>query len=104
MNVIYNNLVLGSVKINHLFNYSSEKPGILTTAVTIHEKFPKEQDFKVKSKLYDGKVRFEHIFNKFPVEIPKPVLDPRKQLELFKKWRPLVPERFHDLMCPEPST
>ena len=30
-------------------------------------------------------------------------LKPIKQVELYKKWRPLLPEEFRDTMCPRPS-
>ena len=26
-----------------------------------------------------------------------------KQVELYRKWRPLVPEEFRDEICPKPS-
>ena len=30
-------------------------------------------------------------------------LKPIKQVELYKKWRPLVPEEYADEICPKPS-
>ena len=30
-------------------------------------------------------------------------LKPIKQVELYSKWRPLLPEEFRDIMCPRPS-
>ena len=37
------------------------------------------------------------------VEVIKaPGLKPIKQVELYQKWRPLVPEEFADKICPKP--
>ena len=32
-----------------------------------------------------------------------PGMNPRKEVELFTKWRPLVPMEFQDITCPRPS-
>ena len=35
--------------------------------------------------------------------IPAPGLRPIKQVEMHKKWRPLLPEWAKDITCPKPS-
>jgi len=34
--------------------------------------------------------------------ITQPELKPIKQVELYTKWRPVVPEEFRDHICPKP--
>merc|ERR1712032_1695723 len=32
-----------------------------------------------------------------------PGMNPRKEVELFTKWRPLLPKKYQDVTCPQPS-
>eukprot|EP00957_Ditylum_brightwellii_P122563 9346462-Ditylum_brightwellii.AAC.1 len=36
-------------------------------------------------------------------EIPKPGLLDTKKVELYTKWRPLLPLQFRDITCPHPG-
>ena len=36
-------------------------------------------------------------------QLNAPPLRPIKQVELYSKWRPLIPERYQDETCPKPS-
>ena len=39
----------------------------------------------------------------FPDNESQPGLSEIKQVELYSKWRPLLPEQYQDEMCPKPS-
>ena len=37
-----------------------------------------------------------------PEQVNPPGLNKLKQVDLYKKWRPLLPPQFRDITCPKP--
>jgi hypothetical protein len=86
-----------------VFTSTSENPTEMTLATsTLPNAETQTLDLKkrrVTDQETDREQRFDH-----PVPVlPKPGIRPIKQVELYTKYRPLVPEEYRDSICPKPS-
>ena len=66
----------------------------------------KEQDLlklKASASSHERGTRTRRLNFSSPIIIEYEGLKPIKQVELFTKWRPMIPEEFRDEICPRPS-
>ena len=95
----------GSVKKNHLFQYSEsliDNCGLITKVAdgsTVSQcqellKVPKGSTIQDRNRL---------IVETQPPNLDKPGLSVMKQVHMYTKWRPLLPIELQDITCPKPS-
>ena len=101
LNKFYKKLEGGSVAVNHIFTAQHDNPtrllvkrdNIEGTVVTTQELAKKLGGDNRKQLLRDYNI---------PV-IPDPGIPEIKQVELYNKFRPLLPKEYQDMTCPHPG-
>ena len=102
---LYKRPANGTVTKNHIFQAEMSSLGHITTErikgtdVTV-------QNLNVLKSTSTGSTkggRTRTLRHAKPSCITPPGLKPIKQVELYKKWGPVVPEEFRDEICPKPS-
>ena len=104
-NPFYKKTIKGVSKY-HCFLYANSQNGYLHKMLTItSEEEDKEKLVKLKIKATKEERRVWETTLKatFPEEETHPGLSEIKQVELYLKWRNVVPDKFQDIMCPKPS-
>ena len=90
----------------HCFLYANSQDGYLhkKTTITSSEE-DKEKLIKLKKSATkeDRNVWVSALKATFPEEESHPGLSEIKQVELYLKWRHVLPDEFQDIMCPKPS-
>jgi hypothetical protein len=95
---LYNKL--GNINKWHNFEAELDGDGKLSVQVGRSNLDNAEKDTYYIAK--ERVVNRDDILKKLPVVEPEPGLRAIKQVELYKKWRPLVPHEFKDILCPKP--
>lgn len=99
LNEVYKYLASGTIEGNHVFRVTKEKTGrVITTKM--HENSPEE--VQTIGKRIGEQVRKEKL-EKDAAAINPPGLQTIKRVDLYKKWRKFVPERFQPYITPPPS-
>ena len=95
----------GTVTKNHIFQAEMSSLGHITTERIKGTDITVQNLNKLKS-TSSGSIkvgRTRTLRHAKPSLITPPGLKPIKQVELYKKWGPVVPEEFRDDICPKPS-
>ena len=99
---IYKRFVGGTVHSTHIFSASKEnKTTLLFRADDLPDTAVKSQNLMKKGT--DTPNRLALLKSPQLDVIEAPGIPPIKQVELFSKYRALIPEEFRDTTCPEPS-
>ena len=102
---LYKRPAAGTVNKNHIFRADVNQPGQLRTESIkgVDMKVQNLSKIKITSTgaTKAGRTRILK-YGKVGV-IEPPGLKPIKQVELYKNWRPLVPDEYKDAICPKPS-
>ena len=101
LNPYYKALTAGSVNRSHIFKFQHNKPGVLelqdNTSAPIRSQDMKKGSWNIEER---KRLLREVLTSLNP--ITPPGVKAIKQLELWKKWRPLVPEEYQDDICHKP--
>ena len=101
---LYKRPATGTINKNHIFRADDSQYALLTTERVKGVDVQKQNLNKLKPTSTGAtKAGRTRILKYGKVEVIKaPGLKPIKQVELYQKWRPLVPEEFADEICPKP--
>ena len=101
---LYKRPAAGTINRNHIFRADDSQCGQLTTERIKGVDVQKQNLNKLKpTSTGASKAGRTRILKYGKVEVIKaPGLKPIKRVELYKKWRPLVPEEYADEICPKP--
>lgn len=102
---------ISEVTKQHWFYYSDEASGYVEKRIVVHEvpvppKKPNKQKLtKLKKTATDEEKRvwFDNIKNDSPQPKDPPGIPDIKRVELYEKWRRLVPVSYQQEMCPDPG-
>ena len=103
---LYKQPAAGTVTCNHIFRAESDNLAQLTTerVNNVDVKIQNLNKVKDNSKVEEKAARTRVLCHGTPQVItPIPGLKPIKQVKLYTKWRPVVPEEFRDLIRPKPN-
>jgi hypothetical protein len=101
LNKLYTRLKDGSVKVNHSFRVqASEGATVVQTKLDESDNIAAISQNIKKGGVTDTE-RLE-LLQQVPDQVNPPGLNKLKQVDLYKKWRPLLPPRFRDITCPKP--
>ena len=95
----------GSIKKNHLFQYTDELLDTCTLMTKVADCSTTAQAQEL-TKLPRGctvEERKQLILDATPHNLPKPGLSVLKQVHMYTKWRPLLPVEMQDITCPKPT-
>jgi len=84
----------------HCFFYDEKDNGILTKQKTIIENNMVKE--KLRKEIVDSFWK-QNSKTLMPRNEPKIGISDIKQVELFSKWRNLIPDQFRDCICPKPT-
>ena len=95
----------GTVQLNHIFMATDTKPGCLITEAVKGVDSKLQNLTKLKKNATGGQkaARTRIIKNNKMKNEKRPGLRNIKQVDLYHKWGPLIPEEFRDEICPKPS-
>ena len=95
----------GSIKKNHLFQYSDELLDTCTliTKVADCSTVAQSQELKKVPRGCTIEDRKQLILEATPSNLSKPGLSVLKQVHMYTKWRPLLPIELQDITCPKPT-
>ena len=103
LNTVYKQPVIGTIKKNHCFTFTSET----IDNVTMHTK--QSDNVLVTSSQPLKKIKgvipsVRKLLLLFPLirPLPKPGFKPIKQVHLYTKWRKFIPHHYKDFTCPLP--
>ena len=92
---------------NHCFHYSIENNGFVLKRRTINDS---ESEKKEKLKNWKKKISNEDMLKwkydlktGYPLNEKTPGISEIKQVELYLKWRGVIPHEFQDDICPKPE-
>ena len=102
---LYKRPAAGTVNKNHIFRADVNQPGQLRTESIKGFDMKVQNLSKIKiTSTGATKAGRTRILKYGKVEVIEPPgLKPIKQVELYKNWRPLVPDEYKDAICPKPS-
>ena len=92
--------VIKDVSKYHCFFYDSNYNGIIRKKITVIEQAIVEE--KVNNSANDTTWKLK-IQTTFPDLETAPEISEIKQVELFSKWRKLIPDRYQNEICPKPN-
>ena len=106
LNRLYTRFKDGVVSTNHSFNVSNRN-GATTVQVKLDEDevilaVPHDLKKKRGKGVLSDEERKKFVKEAVPDPLKAPGLNKLKQVDLFKKWRPLIPPEFQDVTCPKP--
>ena len=90
------------ISIYHYFSFTKGKLKMKTTVDSSAEEHKVLSNLKKKDTDETLQNWVNILETQFPVMVSTPGLAEIKQVELFTKWRPFVPEEFKNEICPEP--
>ena len=96
----------GSVNKNHIFSFTIsniDKRCIMTSKEAANSEDTHQQNLFYLQRNLKLCYRKLRLLFKNPKYIKPPGLSAIKQVDLFIKWRPIVPFQYKDITCPEPS-
>lgn len=97
----------GTVKTNHLFTFSKYSYDvnslIMKTKISLADKEEKTEDLLLIHKQKTPTERKVDLLRAVPDPLEKPGLALIKQIQLYTKWRKVLPPKFQDITFPEPS-
>ena len=105
----YTNPQTGSVLTNHCFSFTIEKNCELNKRVMMKTKLNNNSSTYAKQRMVTTATyktlsdRIAAFITEEPDKLEEPGLCPRKIVDLYKKWRKIVPDEFKDSLCPQPS-
>lgn len=104
LNQFYKKLESGSVSKNHVFTVEASNPTILQVRLDDIEGTPSECQQLLKKHKGQG-IRIELLMSaeKNLEILASPGVPDIKKVELYKKYRPLIPEQYRDITCPHPG-
>ena len=95
----------GSIKKNHLFQYSDELLDTcsLMTKVADCSTVAQSQELTKLPRGCTIEDRKQLVLDAAPSNLRKPGLSVLKQVHMYTKWRPLLPIELQDITCPKPT-
>ena len=101
---LYKRPAAGTVTCNHIFRADSGNLAQLATesVKNVDVQIQKLNKVKHNSTAGEKAARTRVLRHGTPQVITPPGVKPIKQVELYTKWRPVVPEEFRDHICPKP--
>lgn len=104
----YYSKTVSDVTKQHWFYYSCKASGYVEKRIVVHDNPPKpnkQKLTKLKKKATEEEKRewFDRIKQDYAALKAPPGIPEIKQVELYEKWRPLIPASYQQEMCPDPG-
>ena len=99
----YKKFVAGSVKKNHWFWVDDSSPTVMNTQSHHNDEDAERTTNNHLIRMQDRLNKMKEAFNNKQL-LKAPGMKPIKQVELWKKWGPFIPEDERNELCPKPPT